>query len=145
MAEFGTRALVFRLGATPIDYSAAVSNVEISADESDSDFVSFAAAAAGGARAYTLKLTMTQDNATTSLWYYLWNSSGTDVAYEVWPNGRPASGTPTVAQPKFAGMASVREPDGTILGGEADPSVTQRYTTEVEWPCVAKPVMSTTA
>lgn len=142
MAEWGTRALVFRLGSTPTDFSGAVSNVQITSAESEADFVSFAAAAAGGARDYKLALTMTQDNATTSLWYYLWANPGTDVPYEVWPNGRPGSGTPSATQPKFSGTCSVREPDGTIIGGEADPSTTQKFLTEVEWPLTAKPTMA---
>ena len=142
MAASGTRSLVFRLGASPTDYSAAVSAVVVTSEESDSDFVSFADAAAGGARDYKLKITMTQDTVSTSLWYYIWSVSGTDVAYEVWPNGRPGSGTPTASQPKFSGSCSIREPDGDLLGGEADPSTTAKFLTEVEWPLTAKPTLA---
>lgn len=141
MADWGTRALVFYLDSN--DFSDAVSNVQVASAESGADFLSFASAAAGGARDYTLQLTMTQNNATTALWYYLWNDAGSDFTYEVWPNGRPVSGTPSVTQPKFSGTVSVREPDGTIIGGEADASVTQRFTTDVEWPLTAKPTMTT--
>lgn len=142
MTAFGTRALVFRLGSTPTDYSAAVSDVRIKSAESDSDFVTFADAAAGGARKYTLVLTMAQDNATTSLWYQIWSAAGTDVAYEVWPNGRPGSGTASATQPKFSGTVTISEPDGDLLGGEADKSNTKKFTTEVEWECLAKPVLA---
>ena len=140
MAASGTRALVFRLGAT--DFTSSVSDVEITTEESDSDFVTFADAAAGGSRAYKLKLTMVQDTISTSLWYFIWSQAGTDVAYEVWPNGRPGTGTATTAQPKFSGLCSVREPDGTLIGGEADASTTARFVSEVEWPLTAKPTLT---
>ena len=35
--------------------------------------------------------------------------------------------------------ANVREPNGTLIGGEADASTTKRMTVEVEWPLTAKP------
>lgn len=142
MAEFGTRLGVFRLGATPTDFSSAVSNVEVTSDEADSDFVSFADAAAGGARAYKLVMTLKQDNATTSLWYYAWSQAGATVAYEWWPQGRPVSGTASATQPKFAGNVVVREPNGTFIGGDADKSTTKYFTSQFEWDCIAKPTLA---
>ena len=143
MAALGTRALVFRVGSTPTDYSSSVSNVRVTSAESDSDFISFADAAAGGARDYALAITMVQDPASTSLWELIWTSAGTDVPYEVWPNGRPVSGTPSATQPKYSGTCSIREPDGDLLGGEADASTTARFLTEVEWPLTARPTKAT--
>ncbi len=140
MAEWGTRSLVFRLGAT--DYTSAVSKVRIRSGETDSDFVSFTEAAAGGARKYVMVLTLKQDNATTALWYYAWAQSGQSVAYEVWPNGRPVSGTPSATQPRFSGNVIVKEPDGDFIGGDADPSATKYFTAEYEWDCTAKPVLA---
>jgi len=142
MAEWGTRALVFRLGTTPTDFTGAVKDVRVKSDEADSDFTSFADAAAGGARSYKLVLTLKQDNTTTSLWYYAWSQAGQTVAYEVWPNGRPVSGTASAAQPKFSGSVVVREPNGDFIGGEADKSTTKYFTTEFEWDCTAKPILS---
>lgn len=139
MAEWGTRSLVFRLGAT--DYSSAVSKVRIKSAETDADFVSFADAAAGGLRKYTLVMTLKQDNATTALWYYAWSQAGQTVAYEVWPNGRPGGGTATPTQPKFTGNVVVSEPDGDLVGGDADPSTTKYFTTEFEWDCTGKPTL----
>ena len=141
MAEWGTRALVFRLGGT--DYSSAVSKVRIRSSETDADFVSFTEAAAGGARKYRLALTLKQDNATTSLWYYAWAQSGQVAPYEVWPNGRPGGGTATPSQPKFTGSVVVMEPDGDFIGGDADPSTTKYFTAEMEWDCTAKPTLGT--
>lgn len=139
MAEWGTRSLVLRIGGT--DYSGAVSKVRIKTGETDADFVSFADAAAGGARKYTLVLTLKQDNATSSLWYYAWAQAGATVPYEVWPNGRPGGGTASPTQPKFTGNVIVKEPDGDFIGGDADPSATKVFTAEYEWDCTAKPTL----
>lgn len=144
MAALGTRALVFEAAtaAAPTvfaDYTAAVSNVRVVPAESDTDFVTFADAAAGGAREYTLALTMVQDLATGSLWMKTFSETGTDVPVKIWPNGKPGGGTPTATQPLVSGTVQVREPDGDWIGGEADASVTQRFTTEVEWKFTAKP------
>jgi hypothetical protein len=146
MAALGTRALVFEAAteaapSTFVDYTAAVSNVRFVPAESDTDFVTFADAAAGGAREYTLALTMVQDLASTSLWMKTYAETGDDVPVKVWPNGKPVGGTPTTTQPVVTATVQVTEPDGDWLGGEADASVTQRFTTEVEWKCTAKPVI----
>ena len=139
----GTRRL--RLFVDGVNFTADVSNVRITSAESDSDFVSCAAAAAGGARDYALDVTMAQDTSTTSLWYKLWSSAGSDVAFEVWPNGQAtvAPTTPTTTYPKFSGTLTLIEPDGDFLGGEANASNTARFTTEVELPLTGKPTMAT--
>lgn len=147
MAVFGTRALVLRLAtqAAPTvfaDYTGDVSDARIRSADSDSDFLSFAEAAAGGARKYTLVLTLRQDNATTALWYKAWAETGNTVPYEVWPNGRPGTGTPSATQPRFAGSVVVKEPDGDMVGGEANNSTTSVFTAEYEWDCTGKPTLS---
>lgn len=142
MAAIGTRKLVFRAGSTPTDYSAAVSKVVILAGESEADFTSFADANSGGAREYKLSLTLVQDTSATSLWYLIWGSPGTDVPVEVWPYGRPGSGTATATQPKITGTVTITEPDGDLLGGEADKSTTAVMLTEVEWTFLAKPTLA---
>lgn len=143
MPALGTRKL--RLYVDGTEYTADASNVRITTEESDTDFVSFAAAAAGGARDYKLALTIAQDTSTTSLWHKLWTEAGDDVTYEVWPNGQAtvAPTTPTTTYPKFSGTLTLIEPDGDFLGGEANASNTARFTTEVELPLLAKPTMAT--
>lgn len=140
MAEWGTRALVLRLVST--DYTAAINKCRIRSGDSDADFVSFAEAAAGGARKYQLVINLKQDNASTSLWYFAWNQAGQTVAYEVWPNGRPVSGTATAVQPKFSGNVVVMEPDGDFIGGDSDASPTKYFQSEFVWDCTAKPVLA---
>jgi hypothetical protein len=138
VAAIGTRSLTVLLDT--VEVAPAVSSVTIDASASDSDFVSFADAAAGGSRQYVLKFTAVQDPVANSLWDKIWVKAGTDVAVLVRPFGN-ATATPT--QPHFSGTVNIREPDGTLLGGDADPSTTARFTVECEWPFAAKPTRVT--
>ncbi|MGL5851633.1 MAG: hypothetical protein ACRCZD_12715 [Phycicoccus sp.] len=134
-SPLGTRALKFKIGT--VEFAADAKNVEVLAGDADSDFVSFAAAAAGGAREYKLKAVATQDPGdSTSIWNLIFNSAGTTVAVVVNPYG---VATFTAAQPGFSGNVVIKEPDGPLLGGDADPSVTARFEVEFEWPFTAKP------
>lgn len=134
MAAIGTRKLTLSIDGDEV--SPEVSAATISSAESDSDFVSFADAAAGGGRTYTLKLTFVQDAAAGSLWDQVWSNAGNDVAVIVRPYGNDV---PTADQPHFTGTVTITEPDGDLLGGEADASTTARFTTEVEWVFTEKP------
>lgn len=138
MAEYGTRSLVLRIGGT--DYSGAVNKARIRSGATDSDFVSFTDAANGGARKYRLVMNVKQDDAASALWFFAFSQPGATVAYELWPNGRPGSGTPSPAQPRFSGNVVVMEPDGDFIGGDADPSTTKVFQSEFEWDCTGKPV-----
>lgn len=135
MTALGTRTLIVSVGGT--DYSAQVSDCRITSAESDSDFVTFADAAAGGARDYKLAFKAVQDTAAASLWDKIWTAAGTTVAVIVKPHGAAAASATT---PWFNCNAVVTEPDGDLLGGEADASTTARFTVECEWPLTAKPV-----
>lgn len=140
MPALGTRSL--KLEIEGVDYSDEVSSVRILAGESDADFVSFADAAAGGAREYRLALTLLQNTDSAALWYLIWSAAGTEVDVVVRPNGGT---TPSTTNPQFTGTVVVTEPDGDLLGGDADRSASARFTTEVEWVFTAKPVLDTTA
>lgn len=130
MAHVGSRKLTLDIDGD--DVSPDVSTVEITSEETDSDFVSFASAAAGGSRTYLLHLVLAQDMATDSLWSQIWDHAGEEVDFTVMPDG--AGGA------TFTGTCVIKEPDGVLLGGEADPSTTAVFTVEVEWECLAKPV-----
>jgi hypothetical protein len=135
--DVGTRRLV--LLVDDVDYTSSVSRAQVQSAETDSDFVSFADAAAGGARDYVLALTLKQNTAANSLWSIIWMQAGDDLGFELWPNGKPVDAIPTEAQPLIEGIATVTEPDGVLVGGEANVSNTARMTTEVEWPTIGKP------
>jgi hypothetical protein len=139
MVALGTRLLTLDIDGTP--FTAQVSNVRITSSAADSDFVSFADAANGGGRLYKLAMTAVQDPATGTLWDLVWTSVGDTVPFTLMPAG--GSVTPTEAQPHFVGNAVVAEPDGDLLGGEANASTTSKFTFEVEWECTAKPVRVT--
>lgn len=134
MAAIGTRKLVLSIDGT--DVTAQVSTCVVKSKETDSDFVSFADAAAGGGREYSLSLTFVQDGATDSLWDQVWSHAGEEVPFILKPYGSVLA-SPTT--PQWTGTAIVSEPDGDLLGGEADASPTNRFTTEVEWTLTGKP------
>jgi hypothetical protein len=117
-----------------------VSSIVLASKSTDSDFISFAEALAGGGRDYSLKLKLRQDTATDSLWYVIWSAAGDDVTYEFWPNGgSPTAGAST---PKLSGTLTISEPDGDLLGGDADVSPRKVMVTEVEWLCTDKPELT---
>lgn len=148
MTAFGTRATVLRIATAAVpgtfaDYTGDISKAVITDGESDSDFVTFLDAANGGAREYFLDITMAQDPATTALYAKLWTEVGTDCPFELWPNGRPGTGTASPTQPKYTGTCTISEPDGDFLGGEADKSNTAKFKTDVSWKLLAKPTKVT--
>lgn len=138
MAALTGRSLLISVAAT--EYAAQVFAATVEADDADNDNVTFAEASAGGGRTYTLKITLTQDMVTTTLWRKIWDVAGTDVAVLMKPYG---NATASATQPHFTMTATVKEPNGVILGGEADASPTNRLQVEVEWPLLAKPTMVT--
>lgn len=140
MAALGTRLLKIKIGAT--EFTADVSRCEITSKAADSDFTSFADAAAGGAREYALEFTAKQDLATASLWRLVWASAGTTTAVKVAPYGNAAAASTT--EPHFSGNVTITEPDGTLIGGEAKSSVSARMTFTARWVFTAKPSEVTT-
>lgn len=136
MAALGTRKLRFFVGA--VEFTDSVADVRVLSGKRDTDFMTFAEAASGGAREYKLKLVMSQDTAAASLWYYIWGSAGTDVATTIWPNGGTVASATT---PKITGTVTITEPDGDMIGGEANESNTAKFKTEVEWTYTAKPAL----
>jgi hypothetical protein len=138
MAAIGTRKLTLTIDGD--DVTPEVSSVTIASAESKSDFVSFADAATGGSRQYSLKVKMTQDAAAGSLWDQAWSHAGDDIDVVVRPYGNAVA---SVSEPHFTGTVTVTEPDGDLLGGDADASTSARFIIEVEWVFIAKPTRVT--
>lgn len=138
MGALTARTLTITVAATA--YEAQVFTAEVEAGPADEDDVTYAEAAAGGGRVYFLNLKMTQDMASTGLWSTVFGSAGTDVAVLMKPYG---NATASATQPHFSMSANVREPDGVLIGGEADSSATKRQVIEVQWPLAAKPTKVT--
>lgn len=139
MAVVGKRDLILIVDGT--DVSDEVSVVTIDSASDDDGFPSFAAARAGGARKYTLTMTMRQNTGASALWYHMWANVGTELDVEFWPCG--GGTTPTVDNPQWSGTVLVAEPDGTMLGGEAAASATGVQVAEVAWDFTAKPTLAT--
>lgn len=137
MAALGTRLLTISVDGQ--DRTAEVSAVRVTSGESDSDFVTFADAAAGGAREYRLEFTAVQDTDTGTLWDEVFSNAGDTVAVVI----APAGGAPSLTNPSFSMNAIISEPDGDLLGGEADASSTARFTFESSWVLEGKPVKVT--
>lgn len=139
MAALGTRLLTIEIGGS--EFTAQVSKAVIVSGESDSDFVSFEDAASGGAREYRLEFTAVQDMETGSLWDEVWTSAGSSVACVLAPYGNAAAST---TQPHYTFNATVTEPDGDFIGGEANASTSARMVFEASWVLDAKPTKVTT-
>jgi hypothetical protein len=133
MARISGRLLTLDVDGT--DYADQVSKAVITSGESDSDFVTFADAAAGGSRQYALELTMAQDLAAGALLREVIDNVGDTVPFTMAPYGNAVA---SASQPHIEGNAVISEPDGDFVGGEADMSTTAVMTTEVSWSLTAK-------
>lgn len=135
MAALGTNRLTLLIDGT--ERAAEVSRAVISVADTESDFVSFADAAAGGGKDYILELTAVQDPGTEdSIWDMVWEMTGQEVDVIVKPYG---NATASATQPHFTGTVVIKMPDGDLLGGEADASTTAKFVTELEWQFLEKP------
>lgn len=139
MTALGTRLLKIKIGAT--EYTAQASVMKVVSGGADQDFVTFADAAGGGAREYRLEFTAVQDTATGTLWDQVFSNAGTSVAIVLNPYG---VGTATASAPFFTANATITEPDGDFIGGEANASTSARMTFSCSWVLDAKPVKVTT-
>lgn len=138
MARVAPRLIA--LEVETVDRSNEVSKAEITSAAKSADFVSFAEARSGGGREYALAMTIAQDHASATLWDLIWTGAGTEVDGVYAPYGNE---TPTVGQPHYGFTAVVAEPDGRMLGGEANSSTTAVATLDVTWALTAKPTKIT--
>jgi len=135
MAALGTNKLTITIDG--VERACEVSVAEITSAETESDFVAFCDAAAGGGRDWGLHIVATQDPGDPdSLFNLTWDLAGTEVDVLVRPYGNAVA---SATQPHFSGTVTVQYPDGVVLGGEADASTSARFTMDMEWPFTAKP------
>lgn len=128
MARITGRLLTLEIDET--DYSDQASNASVGSAESESDFLSFAEGAQGGARDYTLNLTVAQDLAAGTLWREIYDNVGDTVPFVIAPYGNAVA---TAGQPHVAGNAVISEPDGDFVGGQSTTSTSGAHTVEVSW------------
>lgn len=140
MAKVTPRLIELTVDA--VDRSDEVAKCEIHSAAASSDFVTFEAARTGGGRDYTLQMTVAEDHATGTIMTMILDEPGTEVAGIYAPYGNAVA---TVAEPHWTFTAIVTEPDGKLLGAEADSSVSARSKLDVVWALKGKPVRKTTA
>jgi len=134
----GTRLL--KISINDIDVTAQVSKAVITSKASDSDFLTFADAASGGARDYQLEFIAAQDTTTGTLWDQVFSSAGSSVDCVLMPYG---NSTPSATEPHFEFTAVISEPEGDFLGGEANSSTSSRMKIECAWDLTGKPTKVT--
>jgi hypothetical protein len=129
----GTLPLGTRLMTVEIDgdsYTAEVSSVKLSAADSNSDFVTYADAAAGGSKDWTLQFTAGQDLSAESLQMKIISAAGTTVPVVLAPYGGT---TPSETNPQIQFNAVIAAPDGDFIGGDANASAKARQTFSASW------------
>src|SRR5690242_16200565 len=110
MAAIGTRLLKITIDSD--EYTAEVSKAVITSAASAADQVTFAEAAAGGARDYKLNLVALQDATSASLWSLVFANAGDTVPCVLMPYG---NASPSVSEPHFEFDAVISEPDGDFI------------------------------
>lgn len=132
--HLGTRSLTLTVGG--VSRTADVSDCRIVSAPIRPEMV----AICGPTREYWLKGVAVQDPSVGSLWDLVWDHADDEVEVVL----RPAGGSvASDTEPAFVGTVTVTEPDGDMLGGQADPSSANRFVFEINWPFTAKPTRVT--
>lgn len=137
MAITGTRKLKIEVDGD--EYTAEISNCRFTSAAGDSDFTTFEDAANGGGRQYQLVGTAGQDPAADSFWDLVYSQVGADLPVTLMPEG---NAIPSPTQPHFTSTATISEPDGDFIGGEANASTTAKFTFDFAFDCT-RPVRVT--
>lgn len=138
MARVAPRLISLEVDGT--DRSDEISKSIIKSAKAGRDFMTFAEARGGGARDYTLEMTIAQDHASGTLWDLIWTGAGTLVDGVYAPYGNVA---PSPSQPHYECEFKVVEPEGDFLGAEANDDVNGVATVEVAWTLTGKPTKVT--
>lgn len=138
MSAAGTRLLKFKING--VEYTASAATAKLSAADSDSDFTTFADAAAGGAKDHTLQITTAQDLAPGSIWRMIFQSAGSTVSFI---GNLYGNATASDTQPFLSGTLTIPAPDGDYWGGDADKSTTAKMTMDSTWSFAAQPALVT--
>jgi len=129
-------ALILSFGTPATDHRADVTAVRVTNEDADADVITFADAAEGNTKRYLLNITAVQSTDPDSLWSYIWDHTGDEVAFTYAPHGNAA---PTPAQPHITGLATVGpRPE---IGGEASTSRTNAFTFETQWEITGVPAL----
>lgn len=117
------------------DFWADATSVVLENEEKDSDVVTFYDAAhPGDERQWFFTLGAIQSTEDGSLWRYLWENVGEEIAYTYAPHGNE---DPSSDKPHFIGKCKIKEKPQ--VGGEADEDGT--YTFEIRLDVTTGPTM----
>lgn len=108
----GNAGIVFTIGGTAFDQDTKA--VTLTPEDRDDADVTFAEAESGDVTVSTLNLTGIQSTKAGSLWRYLWEHAGEEVAVVYGPHG---NALPTADKPHF--LVTVKLGNRPSLGGEA--------------------------
>lgn len=122
--------LLLNLGSPGTDYKCDVTSWTLQPGDPDTDTVTFCNP--DGETPWTLALTFLQSTDSESLWTYIWENSGQEVAFTAAPWG---NAEPSDDQPHFVGTVKIGPKPS--IGGEAGSSNT--FTSEVEWEVIGEP------
>lgn len=128
----GTK-LALTLGTPGMDYWADITTYTLTNEDADTDVVTFADAAEGGAVQYRLTGSAIQSMAADGFWRYVWDNTAEVVPFTLAPHGNEE---PTAEQPHFIGNVKIgRKP---AVGGDAG---TGAFTFDFEWDVEGDPVI----
>ena len=111
-----------------VNYYDELTSAVLDNEDADSDTVTFADAAAGGASQYFFTINAVQSLTAGSFWRKVWDNSGSEVAFRYAPTG---SATASASDPHFTGKLRIGK--RPTLGGDADRSTTGSYTFETRF------------
>lgn len=89
---------------TPFTAGDDVKSFEISSDDKDDSDLTFAEAASGATKEYTITVTAIVSFDATSFWTYLWDHQGDDVELVLGPKG---NAIPSATKPHFGAISKV--------------------------------------
>lgn len=130
--------LSLKIGTPSVDFWADCTTCELDNEEASEDVTTFYdASQPGGARQFFFNLSGVQSTDEESMWTYIWDHAGEEVAFTYAPHG---NATASVSQPHFTGLVKIGP--RPKIGGEA--SRTGAYTFDSRWDVTGTPVRVTT-
>lgn len=117
------------------DYDADVKSIDLTPEDRDDSDVTFAEAAAGDVAVTSANVTAIQSTKAGSLWRYLWDNPGDEVAVVYGPHG---NALPTADKPHF--LFTVKLGNRPAIGGEAR-RAKDRYDFTATWEVLDGPTL----
>lgn len=131
----GNKGIIFKLAT--IDYDGDTKKVGITTEDKDESDLTFAEAAAGDLKDFKVGVTAINSTEAGSLWKYLWDNPGIEVACVYGPHG---NAVPSVTKPHFG--LTVKATGKPPIEQEAK-ATKERTTFDYEFEVTVAPVLIT--